>query len=185
MLFYYGDRASGSATIEGTVSPAAAGDGDLLCYTSATTPFDLADGIAVSATGSFAADVSLSVIHGQACVLRFVPSGTTPTPNVAAASFLGPAVSVSDQYSHATNGNLYGYDILGGVLAFSYEFGSLGECPIRASFSTDPGNPEQLLPVRRERLPAAGQRRWPALRARGRQCRSTGRTPIRRRRSTR
>ena len=33
---------------------------------------------------------------------------------------------------------LYGYDLLGGSLAFTYEFGSLGECPIRASFSTDP-----------------------------------------------
>lgn len=140
VLFYNGDQGSGSATIKGTVSPAQAGFGDLLCYTSATTPFDLADGIAVSPTGSFAADVSLSVIHGQACVLRFVPAGTTPTPNVAAAAFSGPAVSVSDQYSHATNGNLYGYDLLGGVLAFSYEFGSLGECPIRASFSTDPGS---------------------------------------------
>lgn len=138
ILFYDGDQGAGSVTVAGTVSPADAGFGDLLCYSTSNSPLTVADDIPVSATGAFAATVSLSAAHGQACALSFVPTGTTPTPAVAAVSFPGPTISVSDQYSYATNGALYGYDILAGSLPFTFELGSLGECPVRSSFSTDP-----------------------------------------------
>lgn len=140
ILYYNGDQGAGSTTVQGTVTPAEPGFGDLLCYTSSTTPIVVSDGIAVTMSGSFAETINLSALHGQACVLRFVPAGMTPTPTVAAASFQGPEISVSDQYSYATNGALYGYDVLGGSLAFTYELGSLGECPVRASYSTDPAS---------------------------------------------
>jgi Glucodextranase, domain B/PASTA domain len=142
-LFYNGDTGSGSVTVQGTVSPAGtATTGDLLCYGPAqVTPWVLDHGIAVSSSGAFEADASLSVVHGQACTLRLVPAGTTPSAS-AAAAFTGPEISVSDQYTYATNGNVYGYDLLAGILQWSFEFGALGECAIRSSYSTDPSTLE-------------------------------------------
>jgi hypothetical protein len=147
-LFYNGDSGGGSVTVKGTVTGAGVGStGDLVCYTSSDTSHDrrgkgdVATGIAVS-SGSFAAAVSLANVAGDACRLALVPAGTIPT-GAAAAAFQGPKISVSDQSSLSTNGNLYGYDILSGTLPWSFEFDSLGNCSILdstipSSWATDP-----------------------------------------------
>jgi Glucodextranase, domain B/PASTA domain len=137
-LFYDGDDGTGSVMITGTVTGGTSGDtADLYCYTvSDTVATKVASGIAVG-SGVFAAGVSLSPIAGQACRLRLVPSGTKPT-GAAAAPFAGPRISVSDRFSHSSNGNLYGYYVLSGVLPWSFAFQSLGDCPIQSSYSTDP-----------------------------------------------
>jgi hypothetical protein len=136
VLFYEGDQGAGSVTVSGSISPAGAGSGDLLCYTSAGALPHFAIRIPISASGAFGATVSLSAIHAQSCRLRFVPAGAMPS-TTAATPFAGPIVTVSDQYSYSSGGVLYGYDMLGGVASFAYELGSLGECAIRASFATD------------------------------------------------
>jgi hypothetical protein len=137
-LFYNGDNGSGSMTVRGTVTGGGPGTlADLRCYSPGVFPPPvLATGIDVS-TGSFALDASLAAIAGQACTLRLVPHNTLPT-GAGAAPFAGPNISVSDLFSHSATGNLYGYYILSGPLAWSYAFQSLGECPITASYSTDP-----------------------------------------------
>ena len=137
-LFFDGDSGSGGVTVRGTVTGAGAGaSGDLLCYTVGDTKsFRLAAGIDVS-SGSFATSASLLPIAGFACRLALVPSGRTPTGD-AAAVFAGPAVSVSDRFSHSSSGNLDGYFILSGTLPWSFALQSVGECPINSSFATDP-----------------------------------------------
>jgi hypothetical protein len=136
VLFYNGDQGAGSVTVSGSVSPAAAGAGDLLCYTSSGPLPHFAVRISISQSGAFGATVSLSAIHAQVCRLRFVSADTMPSAS-AAAAFAGPIVSVSDQYSNSSGGVLFGYDMLGGAASFAYELGSLGQCAIRASFATD------------------------------------------------
>jgi len=137
-LFFDGDSGSGSVTVRGSVTGASPGDkGDLRCYTvSDTRSFRIASGIDVS-SGSFAASGSLQPIAGFACRLALVPAGTAPTGN-AAAAFAGPAISVSDQFSHSSSGNLDGYFVLSGTLPWSFAFQSVGECPINSSFATNP-----------------------------------------------
>jgi hypothetical protein len=136
-LFYNGDSGSGSLTVRGTVSGASAGAaGDLLCYSVSDTRFTrVASGIDV-ASGSFAFSASLSPIAGFACRLALVPAGATPT-GAAAAPFTGPAISVTDQFSHSSSGDVYGYYILAGTLPWSFAFQSLGDCPVLSSFATD------------------------------------------------
>jgi hypothetical protein len=136
-LFFNGDSGTGSVTVRGTVAGAAPGvRGDLRCYTvSDTRSFRLASGIDVS-SGSFAESASLLPIAGFACRLALVPAGTVPT-GPAAAAFMGPAISVSDQFSHSSAGNLDGYFVLSGTLPWSFAFQSVGECPINSSFATD------------------------------------------------
>jgi Glucodextranase, domain B/PASTA domain len=137
-LFYNGDNGSGSVTVAGTVSGNGWGSfGDLRCYwNNNANSVRVATKIPVNG-GSFAANVSLFEVAGRVCRLALVQNGQAPTgSNVA--SFTGPAVSVSDQFSHSQNGSLYGYDILSGTLGYSFELGSAGECPITASFITDP-----------------------------------------------
>ncbi len=137
-LFYSGDSGSGSVEVSGTVTPTSAGaTADLYCYTSSdTAATKVAGGIDVS-SGQFGMDVSLASVAGQACRLRLVPVATKPT-GAGAGPFLGPRISVSDQFSHSTNGNLYGYYILAGILPWSFAFDSAGDCPILNSFATDP-----------------------------------------------
>jgi hypothetical protein len=137
-LFYDGDAGSGSVTVRGTAAPAAAfNKGDLLCYTVADSKWTkLASGIDTS-TGSFATGVSLSPVAGAACRLALVPAGKTPTGG-AAAAFAGPAISVSDRFSHSSGGNLHGYYVLSGTLPWSFALQSLGECPVTTSYATDP-----------------------------------------------
>ena len=134
-LFFNGDNGSGSVTVRGTVTNAIAGDkGDLRCYIASDTSFTVvAAGIDVS-SGSFATSASLKPIAGQACRLAMVPAGGTATPAV----FTGPAVSVSDQFSHSSSGNLWGYYILTGTLSWSFAFQSVGDCPVTNSYATDP-----------------------------------------------
>jgi hypothetical protein len=136
--FYNGDNGTGSVTVRGTVTGAAPGTlADLRCYSPGVFPPPLlAMDIDVS-SGSFALQASLSPIAGQACTLRLVPDETLPT-GVSAGAFGGPEVSVSDLYSHSATGNLYGYYILAGPLQWSFAFQSLGECPVTASYVTDP-----------------------------------------------
>jgi hypothetical protein len=135
-LFYDGDNGSGNVTVRGTVVGAEQGTlADLRCYSAAdSSSTRLVGGINVSA-GAFAVSVSLSSIAGQACRLRLVPQGQNPT-GAAAAPFAGPAVSISDQFSHSANGNLYGYYVLSGTLGWSFAFQSLGECAVSASYAT-------------------------------------------------
>jgi hypothetical protein len=137
-LFFNGDSGSGSVTVRGTVTGATAGaKGDLVCYTvSDSRWFRLAANVDVS-SGSFATSASLLPIAGFACRLAMVPAGNEPTRS-AAAVFAGPAISVSDQFSHSSSGNLDGYYILSGTLPWSFAFQSVGECPVNSSFATDP-----------------------------------------------
>ncbi len=137
-LFYDGDSGAGSVTVRGTVTGASStSTGDLLCYSLNDSSFvKLATGINVS-TGAFALSVSLSPVAERVCRLALVPAGTTPT-HAAAAAFAGPAISISAQFSYSTNGSQWGYDILTGRLQWSYELDSLGQCPLFASWSTDP-----------------------------------------------
>ena len=70
-----------------------------------------------------------------------VPRGRDRRPPhrpTAAAVFAGPAVSITDQFSHSSSGNLFGYYILAGTLPWSFALQSVGECPVHASYSTDP-----------------------------------------------
>jgi hypothetical protein len=136
-LFYDGDNGAGSVTVRGTVDGASQGaTGDLRCYSADDTIVSspLASGIDVS-SGGFAVNVSLSSVAGQACRLRLVPGGVKPT-GMDAAPFVGPAISVSDEYSHSASGELYGYYILSGSLGWSFAFQSLAECPVAASYET-------------------------------------------------
>lgn len=136
-LFYDADSGSGSIAVSGTVTPATAGgSGDLLCYSApGSTPFTVFSGIAVR-QGSFSAEVSLQPIASRACRLRLVPHGAVPGAG-AASAFAGPQVSVSERATDSAGGNVYGYYILSGTLPWSYAFGSLGECPVLASYATD------------------------------------------------
>jgi hypothetical protein len=137
-LFYNGDTGSGSVTVRGFVAGwSRNAQGDLLCYTVSDSHYTtVATGITVS-SGTFATVASLKPIAGAACRLALVPSGRTPT-GTAAAAFAGPAVSVSNQFSHVTGGNLYSYYILSGTLSWSFAFGSLGDCAIQSSYATEP-----------------------------------------------
>jgi Glucodextranase, domain B/PASTA domain len=137
-LFYDGDSGSGNMTVRGTVAGAGAGSqADLRCYSAAdTTSTRLVSAIDVS-SGSFAVNLSLSSIAGFACRLRLVPVGQSPTGS-AAAPFTGPRIVVNDRFSLSSTGALYGYDIISGPLQSSFEFMSLGACPIFRSFETDP-----------------------------------------------
>lgn len=137
-LFYDADSGSGSVVVSGTVTPALSASGDLLCYSApGATPFTVATGLAVNA-GSFASGVSLQAIASRACRLRLVPHGTVPSDS-AAAPFTGPAVSVSERQTHSSSGSTYGYYIVSGTLPWSFSFGSLGECAVGPSYSTDSG----------------------------------------------
>lgn len=140
-LFYNGDNGSGSVEVVGTVTGAGAGThADLVCYDrSDSETFKLLSAADVS-SGSFAATVSLKPVAGRACRLRLVPTAASPPTGSAATPFTGPAISVSDLFSHSGNGNLWGYDILSGTLQTAYELQSLGECPVLASFITDPAS---------------------------------------------
>jgi hypothetical protein len=137
-LFFNGDSGAGSVTVRGTVTGAtAASKGDLVCYTVSDTKLTkIASGVDVS-TGAFAINASLSPIAGFACRLAMIPAGTSKTGS-AAAVFGGPAISVSDQFSHSSSGSLFGYYILVGTLPWSFAFQSLGDCPVTTSFATDP-----------------------------------------------
>jgi hypothetical protein len=137
-LFFNGDTGSGSVTVEGTVTGAAVNaKGDLLCYAVGDTKATkLESGIDVS-RGTFATSASLAPIAGFACRLALVPSGKTPTGD-AAAVFAGPAISVSDQFSHSSAGDVFGYYVLAGTLPWSWAAQSAGECAINSSFATDP-----------------------------------------------
>jgi hypothetical protein len=137
-LFFNGDSGTGAMTVRGTVTGATPGSkGDIVCYTrsdlSSTT---IVSGVDVS-TGSFAINVSLKPVTGSACRLAIIPAGSNKTGD-SAAPFTGPAISVSEQFSHSSTGSLFGYAILSGPLAWAYTFQSLGECPVTTSWATDP-----------------------------------------------
>jgi len=138
-LFYDGDQGTGSVTVRGTVTGATAGaKGDLLCYSVSDTKWTVvASGIDVS-SGSFATNVSLFPIAGFACRLAMVPSGHRPMGDPAAV-FAGPAISVSDRFSHSSSGNMFGWYVLTGSLDWSFALQSIGECPINSSFATEEG----------------------------------------------
>jgi hypothetical protein len=137
-LFYDGDRGSGTATVRGTVTGQMVSEhGDLLCYSASdSSSVTVAKDLDVS-SGSFALQVSLASIAGQACRLRLVPATTTPKgPD--AARFSGPAISVSDQQTYSSSGSVYTYYVLSGTLPFSFALKSIGDCPINSSYATDP-----------------------------------------------
>ena len=138
-LFFNGDNGTGATTVSGTVTGATNGaKGDIVCYTVGDTKFvKVVSGVDVS-SGAFAINVSLSPIAGFACRLAMIPGGSSKT-GTAAAAFTGPAISVSDQFSHSSSGSLFGYYILSGTLPWSFAFQSLGDCPVNSSFATDAG----------------------------------------------
>ena len=76
--------------------------------------------------------------RGSRAGSRSSPTGQDADRRTPPRSFAGPAISVSDQFSHSSAGNMFGYFILSGTLPWSYAFQSLGECPVNSSFATDP-----------------------------------------------
>ena len=143
-LYYDADSGAGSLHVTGTVAgqtPTATGD--LYCYSSSdTTATKVATGIPVS-SGSFNDEVSLAPIAGQACQLALIPGGTSPAIGAAGlARFTGPQISVSEQYTRSTDGNPYSYYVLSGALEWSFALQSAGDCPIIASYATDPATLE-------------------------------------------
>ena len=137
-LFFNGDNGSGSVTVRGSVTGATAGThANLVCYTRGDmTATTVVSGIDVS-SGTFAINASLAPIAGFACRLAMVPTGIPPT-GTPAAQFAGPAISVTDQFTHSSSGNMFGYYILVGTLPWSFALQSAGECPVHASYATDP-----------------------------------------------
>jgi Glucodextranase, domain B len=139
-LFWDQDNGTGAVTVSGTVSgPASTAQGYIVCYSPEDKPVELAGPIDVS-SGSFSANVSLSTVYGQACRVLMVPDVDDSYPGVGSdlSAYAGPAISVADQFSHSGNGNLYGYYVESGSLQWSWGLQSLGECPVSASYETDP-----------------------------------------------
>lgn len=136
-LFFNGDTGTGAISVSGTVTGATSGTkGDVVCYTVGDTKSTkVVSGVDVS-SGGFAINVSLSPIAGFACRLAMIPAGSGKI-GAAAAPFTGPAISVSDQFSHSSSGSLYGYYVLSGTLPWSFALQSLGDCPVTSSFATD------------------------------------------------
>jgi Glucodextranase, domain B/PASTA domain len=135
-LFYDGDSGAGSITVRGTATGPGT-SGDLLCYSlDDSSSIKLASSVPISSE-AFQLSVSLAPVAERVCRLALVPAGTVPT-GAAAALFAGPAISVSAQFSYSANGSEWGYDILSGRLEWSFELDSLGQCPLFASWSTDP-----------------------------------------------
>ncbi len=139
-LFFNGDNGTGATTIQGTVTHATPGaKGDIVCYTAGDkNAAKIVSGVDVS-SGAFAINVSLAPVAGSACRVAMIPAGTNKTL-AAAAPFTGPAISVSDQYSHSSAGSLYGYYILSGTLPWAFALQSLGDCPVTSSYATDPSS---------------------------------------------
>ena len=139
-LFFNGDNGSGNVTVAGTVTPAitATNGGDLVCYTLGDTKATLVSTTKAVpiARGRFAINVSLLPIAGFACRLAIIPTGSSKFGQ-AAAPYQGPAVSVSDQFSHSLSGSLFGYYILSGSLDWAFAMQSAGECAVHASYATD------------------------------------------------
>lgn len=139
-LFWDQDNGTGAVTVSGTVSdPASTAKGYVVCYSPESKAAELAGPIDVS-SGSFSVDVSLSPVYGEACRVLMVPDvdGSYPGEGSDLSAYAGPAISVSDQFSHSGNGNLYGYYIESGSLQWSWGLQSIGECPVSASYETDP-----------------------------------------------
>jgi hypothetical protein len=135
------DTGASNLFVKGTTPGAAAGDKvDLRCYRDAdqTVSSPLATGIPVG-TGSFAANVSLTGVPALTCRLQAVPAGLTPKGG-AAKMFAGPVIVISNRASSwsTTNGNLWDFYVFSGSTSASFDFHSLGYCPIIDSFLTDP-----------------------------------------------
>jgi hypothetical protein len=138
--FWDQDSESGDVTVTGTVTnPTATAKGDIVCYSPEAKPAKLAGPISVS-SGSFSVDVDLGTAYGEACRVLMVPdaAGVFPGEGSDLSTYSGPALSIADQLSHSSNGNLYGYFIESGTLQWSWGFQSAGECPVSASYQTDP-----------------------------------------------
>jgi hypothetical protein len=139
-LFWDDDNGTGDVTVTGTVTdPTATAEGDLVCYSPGSSPAELLGSVDVS-SGSFSVDVDLQGAYGEACQLLMVPdvSGSFPAAGSDLSAYSGPAISISDLFSHSANGNLYGYYIESGTLQWSWGLQSSGECPVSASYETDP-----------------------------------------------
>lgn len=138
--FWDQDSGSGDVTVTGTVTnPTASAKGDIVCYSPEVKPAKLAGPISVS-SGSFSVDVDLANAFGEACRVLMVPDsgGSFPGEGSDLSTYSGPALSIADQLSHSSNGNLYGYYIESGTLQWSFGLQSAGECPVSASYETDP-----------------------------------------------
>jgi hypothetical protein len=138
--FWNQDNGSGAVTVSGTVTdPIADAKGDIVCYSPEAAPARLLGPISV-ASGRFTADVDLQGAYGEACRLLMVPdtAGVYPGQGSDLSAYSGPAISIADQFSHSGSGNLYGYFIESGSLQWSWGLQSLGECPVSASYETNP-----------------------------------------------
>jgi hypothetical protein len=138
--FWNQDNGTGAVSVTGTVTdPTTDAAGDIVCYSPEAPPAKLLGPISVS-SGSFSTDVDLQGAFGEACRLLMVPDtdGSFPGQGSDLSSYSGPAISIADQFSHSGAGNLYGYFIESGSLQWSWGLQSLGECPVTASYDTDP-----------------------------------------------
>jgi hypothetical protein len=138
--FWNQDNGTGAVSVTGTVTdPISNAKGDIVCYSPEAPPAKLLGPISVS-SGSFSADVDLQGAFGEACRLLMVPdsAGSFPGQGSDLSAYSGPAISIADQFSHSGSGNLYGYYIESGSLQWSWGLQSLGECPVTASYDTDP-----------------------------------------------
>lgn len=129
-----------AVTVTGTVrgNP---GDGvDLNCYAGGSWR-TLKSGVTVQDDRTFTYTGPLAPIDDQTCVLRAVPSGTSPSD---LARFTGPTLGIGKVQNELVStgqnsGALAYYDLFAAQRAGAFHYLSLGGCTIWRSFVYDPG----------------------------------------------
>ena len=146
-----------NVTVSGTSdgSSASSDKVDLLCYFGASSHETILTGIAVDAGGNFSTAVPASSfvsvnpffpVPQRTCVLRAVPSGTTPSaPPGGSSSFAGPRVApgrhrTGKLLSGPNTGLVDNFFIFRAQLAGQLGYNSLGSCGLRISYVYDPAN---------------------------------------------
>jgi hypothetical protein len=132
-----------TVTVSGTSDGAAPDQVDLRCYYAATSE-TIATGVALDASGNFTKQVPASAftsgVPAQTCVLRAVPTGTTPAAAPGSSSPLaGPRIAPgSRSTSKASSGSPSDYTIERAQLAAYDDYYSAGSCGLADSFLFDP-----------------------------------------------
>ena len=146
-----------NVTVSGTSDGSSASSDmvDLLCYFGATSYRTILTGIAVDAGGNFSTPVAASNFLSfspfspppqRTCVLRAVPSGTTPTaPPGGSSPFAGPRIAPgrhqTGKLSSGPNSGLVdNFFIFRAQLAGQMGYTSLGQCGLDVSYVYDPAN---------------------------------------------
>ncbi len=140
-----GQTQSISGTSDGTTGDSV----DVLCYSdngsTGSSKGTVASGVAVNADGSFSTSVPLNQLEPgfpNACRLRAVRSGTSPTSGLA--SFAGPRTEVATLQLTATGSATTAYYIVAPQLEGVEEYESFGRGGLDNSYLMDPSTFGQL-----------------------------------------